>query len=552
MRRSAVAWASSAGPGGPSYRSRRRSYRLRRDARAVGHDTIAHGASHPVATATTEPSKRWRRWYGREGAGLVDEFATLSRGRMHFVAAGAGTCIVLLHGWPGLWFDYRHVLSRAGSIGRCIAPDFFGFGSSDAPNGDPVDAADEAAFASDIVELLDTVGVDDAVIVGHDIGSAVGPAVARLVPDRVQGLVLLNATHPRIGDKRYMPDVVREAWYQQFHLLPLSERLIDGDRRCVELYLGYFYEHWAGRDRITPEELDFVIDNYARPGCVRVEHLVVPGSSGISRPVGASNAHRNPNDRALGRPRSDATARSPQGVRGGFSALGESGAPRCRTFRPCGGSRRSRSGNRRAPVGGWHPFLDPAAVGPYQLPLAFDRTLRRRPARSDSALMAWREASSAPRALACRPPAERALPRRARHHGPARYRPRGRIHDGAKRRRSESTFRHGFHPTRQASYIPSLSVRRLGPYSVWRTPTATATVATVVSECVSIVKPSSAMINPATGAPAAAASAMATSPMPSTCARLAGRPDDAAGPLWLQALDGLGNDRVGAGPGGQP
>jgi pimeloyl-ACP methyl ester carboxylesterase len=198
--------------------------------------------------------------------GLVHEFASLSRGRMHYVTSGAGIGIVLLHGWPGYWFDYRHVLPRTSQLGRCIAPDFLGFGDSDAPIGDPIDTANEAAFAADIVSLLDSLAVEDAVIVGHDIGSAVGPLVARLVPARIRGLVLLNPTHPFIGDKRYMPDALREAWYQQFHLLQLSERLIDGDRRCVELYLSYFYEHWAGRDHITPEELDLVIDTYARPG----------------------------------------------------------------------------------------------------------------------------------------------------------------------------------------------------------------------------------------------------------------------------------------------
>ncbi len=196
---------------------------------------------------------------------LVEGFATLRRGRMHFVSAGDGTGIILLHGWPGLWFDYRHVLPRAAQIGRCIAPDFYGFGDSDKPSGDPVDAADERFLATDMLELLDSVGIDDAVVVGHDIGSAVGPAVARLAPERVRGLVLLNPTHPHIGAKRYTPEAQRESWYQSFHLLPLAERLIDGNRRCVELYLTHFYEHWAGFEPISPEELEFVIDAFARP-----------------------------------------------------------------------------------------------------------------------------------------------------------------------------------------------------------------------------------------------------------------------------------------------
>jgi pimeloyl-ACP methyl ester carboxylesterase len=195
-----------------------------------------------------------------------DGFASLRRGRMHFVTAGRGIGIVLLHGWPGFWFDYRHVLARTAPIGRCIAPDFFGFGRSEAPPGDPIHAADEESFAHDILELLDSIGVDDMIVVGYDIGSAVGPAVARLVPDRVRGLVLMNPTHPYIGNKRYTPEAQREAWYQYFHLLPLAERLIDGSRSRVELYLTHFYDRWAGLNRITPSELRFVIDTYARPG----------------------------------------------------------------------------------------------------------------------------------------------------------------------------------------------------------------------------------------------------------------------------------------------
>ncbi len=201
----------------------------------------------------------------RRGA-FADNFAALSRGRMHFVTAGRGAGIVLLHGWPGLWFDYRRVLPRAAQTGRCIAPDFFGFGDSDPLSGDPAEAASEESFARDILELLDAVGLDDAVVVGHDIGSAVAPAVARLAPQRIRGLVLLNPTHPHIGERRCTPRAQREAWYQSFHLLPLAEQLIDGDRRSVGLYLAHFYRHWAGREPIAPEDLRFVIDAYARPG----------------------------------------------------------------------------------------------------------------------------------------------------------------------------------------------------------------------------------------------------------------------------------------------
>jgi pimeloyl-ACP methyl ester carboxylesterase len=196
----------------------------------------------------------------------ADQVVELSRGRMHLVAAGDGPAIVMLHGWPGFWYDYRHVLRPAGRLGRCIAPDFFGFGESERILGDPADVADEEAFARDIVDLFDALKIDQALLVGHDIGSAVGPAVARLAPGRVQGLLLLNPTHPYVGDKRFRPEAQRESWYQWFHQLPLAEWLIDGDRERVRLYLSHFYEHWAGNVRTSPNELERIVDAYSSPG----------------------------------------------------------------------------------------------------------------------------------------------------------------------------------------------------------------------------------------------------------------------------------------------
>jgi pimeloyl-ACP methyl ester carboxylesterase len=196
---------------------------------------------------------------------LSHDTVRLSRGEMHYVSVGTGPGVVLLHGWPGFWFDYRHVLPLVSPHVRAVAPDFFGFGESVAEDGD-VEAAGQETLAADVVELLDALGLERAVLVGHDIGSAVAPAVARRAPERVRGLVLLNPTHPYIGERRNTPDQQREAWYQHFHLLPLAAQMIDGDRRLVRLYLSHFYEHWAGRKKIEPAELESVVETYARPG----------------------------------------------------------------------------------------------------------------------------------------------------------------------------------------------------------------------------------------------------------------------------------------------
>jgi pimeloyl-ACP methyl ester carboxylesterase len=146
-----------------------------------------------------------------------------------------------------------------------IAPDFFGFGDSSSLSGGAL-AAGEEAFAQDVLDLIDFLGLEPAVLVGYDIGSAVAAAVARRAPERVRGLVLLNPTHSFIGAKRYTPAAQREAWYQHFHLLPLAGQLIDGDRSRVEQYLTHFYTHWAGETRIEPDDFGVIVDVYARPG----------------------------------------------------------------------------------------------------------------------------------------------------------------------------------------------------------------------------------------------------------------------------------------------
>jgi pimeloyl-ACP methyl ester carboxylesterase len=265
------------------------------------------------------------------------------------VSVGAGSAVVLLHGWPGFWFDYRHVLPRVATLGHAVAPDFLGFGASDAVHGDPVEAAGEEAFAADVLELLDWLALDRVVMVGHDIGSAVAPALARGAPERVQGLVLLNPTHPYIGGKRYSPDAQRESWYQHFHRLPLAEGLIDGDRRRVELYLSYFYEHWAGRDRIRPSELATVVDVYARPGAFAASLLWYRASRAAKSATGP-RCRRTPDHRTLGGSRPDATTRPPGGIRESVPTLDEPSPHGCRALRRRRSARRRCRSDRGAAV----------------------------------------------------------------------------------------------------------------------------------------------------------------------------------------------------------
>ena len=174
--------------------------------------------------------------------------------------------MVALHGWPGYSADWRAVIRAASAFACVLAPDFFGFGDSDRLTDPAVEAADEEAFATDVIDLLDALAIEQAILAGYDIGSAVAPAVARLAPERVTGLLLLNPTHPLIGDKQPSPHMIAESWYQHFHLLPLATQLLDGNADGLRLYLAHFYDHWGGERKLTTRELEEVVEVYARPG----------------------------------------------------------------------------------------------------------------------------------------------------------------------------------------------------------------------------------------------------------------------------------------------
>src|SRR3954463_3161452 len=188
---------------------------------------------------------------------------------LEYDRAGAGAPVVLLHGWPGSRSDQRAVAALLEPDADVVVPDLRGFGGSDRHDRDPAEAYSADAQADSVCGLIEELGLDRPVIAGYDIGSRVAQAVARRLPDDLRGLVLCPPL-PGVGERILAPGAQREFWYQQFHALALSERLIDGDARAVRAYLEHFWEHWSGPGWTPePERLDALTEVYARPGAFR-------------------------------------------------------------------------------------------------------------------------------------------------------------------------------------------------------------------------------------------------------------------------------------------
>ena len=110
---------------------------------------------------------------------------------MHVAEAGEGPLVVLCHGFPELWFSWRHQLTALAEAGyHVVAPDQRGYGRTDAPAA--VEAYDIDHLTGDMVGLLDALGEERAVFVGHDWGAPVVWGLALRAPERVRAVAGLS------------------------------------------------------------------------------------------------------------------------------------------------------------------------------------------------------------------------------------------------------------------------------------------------------------------------------------------------------------------------
>jgi len=190
--------------------------------------------------------------------------------QLHYVRQGHGVPVLLLHGWPGFWYDWRHIIPALATEAAVLAPDVRGFGGSDKPDLPPTEAYTPEVLAADLLALLDHLDLDRVVVVGYDIGATVAQTLARSAAGRVRALALFNPMYPCVGMRRSEPALQAETWYQHFHALPWAHLLIGHDRATVRLYLAHVYQHWLGRPAaLHPQEFEAIVDTYARPDAVR-------------------------------------------------------------------------------------------------------------------------------------------------------------------------------------------------------------------------------------------------------------------------------------------
>ena len=106
---------------------------------------------------------------------------------VHIAEAGEGPVVLLLHGFPESWYSWRHQLPALADAGyHAVAPDIRGYGQSDAP--DEIEAYSMKELTADAIGVLDALGVETAVVIGHDWGAPMAWNSALLYPERVRAV----------------------------------------------------------------------------------------------------------------------------------------------------------------------------------------------------------------------------------------------------------------------------------------------------------------------------------------------------------------------------
>jgi pimeloyl-ACP methyl ester carboxylesterase len=221
--------------------------------------------------------------------GVEHTFHDLPTGvRLHLASAGPRDAppVLLIHGWPQHWWSWRHVIGELAGEFRLLCPDLRGLGWSSQPADDDFR---KQRMADDAIALLDALGVERAMLAGHDWGGWAAILAALTAPERFSGLLVMSVGHPWAPAKV----AARHGWLLAYQIplaMPFAgERLVaDGRYPRGMLYKG---RHDGGR--WTPDEEAAYLEVLREPGAAHASsklyrdflvHELRPGSHARQRP----------------------------------------------------------------------------------------------------------------------------------------------------------------------------------------------------------------------------------------------------------------------------
>lgn len=186
---------------------------------------------------------------------------------LHAVTAGPthGDPVICLHGFPEFWYGFRNQIPALADAGyRVIVPDQRGYNLSDKPDG--LDTYTLTTLADDAVGILDSLGYDQARVVGHDWGAAVLWQTLLEHPNRIEQAVTMNVPHPAVFDEYLFSDfrqTLKSTYMYVFQLPGVAEWLLT-TTDCWGF--RQFLASTNSEDAFTPDDMDRYREAWTQPG----------------------------------------------------------------------------------------------------------------------------------------------------------------------------------------------------------------------------------------------------------------------------------------------
>jgi pimeloyl-ACP methyl ester carboxylesterase len=195
--------------------------------------------------------------------GAASRYATVNGVRLHYVIAGSGDPVLLLHGWPETWYAWRKVIPVLAARFTVVAPDMRGYGDSERPVG----GYDKVTVATDLHELMRSLGFARIHLVAQDMGGPVGFAYAAGFPADVRDFAFIESAVPGFGLEASMDVAHGGSWHMGFNMAEgISEMLVTGRERA---FVEYFYRRGTlHRDALTQADIDEYARSYEAGGLV--------------------------------------------------------------------------------------------------------------------------------------------------------------------------------------------------------------------------------------------------------------------------------------------
>jgi pimeloyl-ACP methyl ester carboxylesterase len=162
--------------------------------------------------------------------GVEHRFVEAGGVRLHVAEAGTGAPLLLVHGWPQHWYEWRGLVAELAGERRLIMPDLRGFGWSDVPDG-PIEPE---VFVRDLLALLDALGLGQVDVVGHDWGGFSSLLLSARHPERVRRLVAVSAPSPWL---KVTPQLALETWRAWYAALFAAGLMQHDDGRLAAWFM---------------------------------------------------------------------------------------------------------------------------------------------------------------------------------------------------------------------------------------------------------------------------------------------------------------------------